>query len=65
MEKQYSNREIDEKNKDVFATLQRIEAQTTKTNGRVTKLERWMYGVAGAITILGFLIGAKLLTFIQ
>jgi hypothetical protein len=39
-EKQYSNREIDRMFKEISEALIRIEEQTTKTNGRVTKLER-------------------------
>lgn len=65
MEQNYQKRELDEKFTDIKDSLIRIENQTSKTNGRVTKLERWMYGVAGAITILGFLVGARLLTFIK
>lgn len=64
MEKDYSKREIDEKFTDIQASLGRIEVQTTKHNGRLTKIERWMYTVIGAISILAFLVGAKLLTFI-
>lgn len=65
MDKDYSKREIDEKFKDIKDSLDRIEFQTTKHNGRLTKVERYMYTVIGAITIIGFLIGAKLLTFIH
>lgn len=36
----YSNRELDSHFSLVKDALQRIEAQTTKTNGRVTRLER-------------------------
>lgn len=35
----FSNREIAEKFEDIKEALGRIEAQTTKTNGRVTVLE--------------------------
>lgn len=35
----YSNREVREMFDHISETLSRIEAQTTKTNGRVTKLE--------------------------
>lgn len=37
-------------------TLTRIEVQTTKTNGRVDKLENWRNYIVGAIAILTFLI---------
>ena len=40
---------------NVVATLERIEAQTIKTNGRVNKLELWqscVLGFCAAITLL-------------
>lgn len=37
----YSNREIDEHFREIKEMLTRIETQTTKTNGRVNKLESW------------------------
>lgn len=41
-------------------SLTRIEAQTVKTNGRVSLLERWQYLVTGAVIVLGSVFGAKL-----
>lgn len=38
-----------------------ILVQTKLTNGRVTTLEKWMWGVSGAIAVLAYLISAKLL----
>ena len=60
---QYSNREIDilhnslmdqmkTHNKATMAELLGIKDQTTKTNGRVTKLEKFMWIAIGAITVL-------------
>jgi hypothetical protein len=46
-EEPYKNREIEEMFSDVKATLTRIETQTTKTNGRVGKLEKWQNFVVG------------------
>lgn len=39
LEDRYSNREVDVFFKEIGASLGRIEAQTIKTNGRVTKVE--------------------------
>jgi hypothetical protein len=41
MTENYSNREIDHYFLDIKKSLNRIEAQTIKTNGRVNKLESW------------------------
>ena len=51
----YSNREIKEKWDDIANALSRIEVQTTTTNGRVTKLEKWqayVLGFCAAVTVL-------------
>lgn len=54
----YSNRELDTKFQQIMDGIARIEEQTTKTNGRVTKLEFWkesimakIAGVVGSITV--------------
>lgn len=52
----YSNRELDEWRKDVAASLGRIEAQTIKTNGRVTSMERWRSFITGGMAILTVMV---------
>lgn len=48
----YSNRELDTHFSDIKETLARIEEQTIKTNGRVSKLENWRSYTAGAVAII-------------
>ena len=36
----------------------RIELQVKKTNGRVSMLEKWRWGMSGAITLLAGILGA-------
>ena len=55
-EEQYMNREIDERFSDIFEQLDRIEVQVTRTNGRVTILERWQSYVVGFCACLGILL---------
>lgn len=52
----YSNREIEEKWSDIANALSRIEIQTTLTNGRVRKLERWQSYVLGFCAGVSFLL---------
>lgn len=58
----YSKREMDEQFKDIKESLDRIEIQTTRHNGRLSVVEKWMYTMSGAIVIMGFLLGTRLLT---
>lgn len=55
-DKPYLNREIDEKFKDIMDGLGRIERQTTKTNGRVDKLEGWRDRILGFCTCITVLL---------
>ena len=66
MDVEYSNRELDSKftnllehmkgfEKDTSDSLDRILVQTTRTNGRVSSLERWqsyVIGFCAAVSIL-------------
>ena len=65
-EQPYSNREIDIHFQDIKESLARIEAQTTKTNGRVSALEAWKSAsvgyTAGAGACIVIIIG--LVTYI-
>lgn len=56
LEIQYSNRELDAHFKEIKATLERIEAQTTRTNGRVSSLEMWRSYVVGGLAIISAII---------
>lgn len=49
---------IEEFRDDMKATLARIEAQTTKTNGRVSNLENHRAYLWGAFSLLTLLAGA-------
>lgn len=52
MEEPYNKREQDAFRQDILDGLGRIEAQTTKTNGRVSKLERNMLIVGTAVAVI-------------
>ena len=64
----YSKREQDTYREDVLATLGRIEAQTIKTNGRVTALEarqdkseNWQSFMKGGLAVVTALLVPVLL----
>lgn len=43
---------------EIRATLARIEAQTTRTNGRVTRIELRMAFMQGALALLGLIVAS-------
>lgn len=47
-----SNRELEHYFTDIKSTLERIEAQVIKTNGRVTLLEFWKENLMAKITMI-------------
>lgn len=67
-EKNYSKRELDHFFKETMNTIQsgidsikddtlpRIETQVIRTNGRVTRLERWQYTIIGGLTIISAVV---------
>lgn len=64
-EKNYSKRELDHYFKDVRADLGEIKVQTTKTNGRVTKIEKALLIIGTATLVLMATNGSQLIGFIK
>lgn len=56
MDTDYSNREIDRLFGEIKEQLDRIEHQTTRTNGRVNKLENWRSVLIGGWTIVTLIV---------
>lgn len=45
---------------ELIRTLNRIEQQVLKTNGRVTSLEKWRYIITGGMIVIGGLGAANI-----
>lgn len=56
MDAEYTNRELDEKFDGLHEKLDLILAQTTKTNGRVNRLEVWRGFVTGGLAIISIIV---------
>jgi cytochrome c-type biogenesis protein CcmH/NrfG len=56
MDPDFSNREITEMFNDIRKGQDRIEAQTVKTNGRTTALEKWRSFITGGLAVMVMLI---------
>lgn len=67
MKEEYSNREVDMivdglkdhftvKLQDISNSLARVEAQTMKHNGRMSKMEAWRNYMLGAISIISAVV---------
>lgn len=67
MEKEvnYSNRELDHMFEDIINALNRIEGQTTRHNGRMSKMEAWRNFMLGGMAIISFLVIPMITYFIS
>jgi len=57
LETSLSNRELEHYFKDIKVTLDRIEAQVIKTNGRVTLLEFWKESLMAKLSVVLLVLG--------
>jgi hypothetical protein len=65
MDQDYTNREIDSQFHGVHQKLDMLIVQTTKTNGRVTKLEKFMLILGTATTVIIALRFPELLSIVK
>jgi len=57
MSEEFNKEATDLIHEHIYAALGRIEEQTTKTNGRVSLLEKLMWTAMGGLTIISFILG--------
>lgn len=57
LESSLSNRELEHYFKDIKTSLERIEAQVIKTNGRVTLLEFWKESLMAKLSVVLLVLG--------
>ncbi len=62
MNEPHTKEYLDQVHKEIFEALGRIEKQTTKTNGRVSKLEKFIWTSGGAIAIFAMLEFDKIIS---
>ena len=55
-EEHYTKDEIDLMHKPIDEKLELILEQTTKSNSRISKLERWRSFIGGGLAVLSFII---------
>jgi len=65
MDSDYSKREIDEMIRDIYKSLERIEVQTTKHNGRMSRVEKILLIVGTVVAVLLFTSGSEFFSFLK
>ena len=61
MSDEFTKRELEHFFKDIRDDIKDIKDQVTKTNGRVTALEKWRWFIMGGIVVLAFIVGNSML----
>lgn len=56
---------LDQQHDESTRRLEEIQRQTTKTNGRVTRLERWQTAIIAGAAVVLFLLRDSLIQIIQ